>query len=100
MDINAMTITDEEADALAQVFRLQSYTDGNDLIAQCVTAALLQIQKQNLIKSILDSKDITPLNTVVEAWNSVAVTPVEPISGKVVPVTPVSPIKTKIHRVG
>jgi len=72
MDIPAITISDDQAAALAAMFRVTSYTDGGDFISQIAAAALLQYNKQQVISSVAASSDPDAVSSLVDAWNAAA----------------------------
>ena len=61
MDIQ-LTITENQALALAKVLKITSYTDGNDLINQAATMALFNEQKTAIIQKISEDQAITKIN--------------------------------------
>ena len=61
MDIQ-LTITDNQAMALAKVLKITSYTDGNDLIIQAAKMALFNEQKTAIIQKISAAQAITKIN--------------------------------------
>ena len=75
MTINT-EITDEQANALAQLLRLNSYNDGNDLVAQAAGVAVLEANKRGLIGQIAIEKDAAVVSSAVANWNTIAAVPV------------------------
>lgn len=77
MNIN-ITITDEQGAAIAQAFHIPSYIDGSDLARQAAEAAMLQYNKQRVIKEIAISSDAAVVEAVIAAYNAIAASPITP----------------------
>lgn len=76
MDIQT-TITDEQAAALAQLHRVKSYKDGNDMIAQVAADAELQAKKRGLIGALAIEAASAPVDAAIAAFNAQSAAPVK-----------------------
>lgn len=85
MDIQT-TITDTQAAALAQLHRVASYKDGNDLMAQVAANAELEAKRRGLIASLAGQQDSAVLDAAIAAVNATASTPVPMPPVKITPV--------------
>lgn len=62
MDISINTsITEEQAAALARVFQVKEYRDGNELIARVADAAALKYKRHDLVVAVM----MEPSNVVL-----------------------------------
>ena len=78
MDIST-SITQAQADALAQLLNIASYADGNDLIQQVAAYALLQTSRIALVQSIAVCTDQPTLDAVSVSYGTTSGTPITPI---------------------
>lgn len=75
-----LTITDEQGAALAKKCRIASYTDGNDLLTQCVNFVTLQSKRQILTTAIMNESSNEVLEATITAFDSVTSTPIRPVA--------------------